>query len=227
MLISICRLSDGCAVVSGIELTAALTNVSCASVEVHGIISVTDSVMVQRSVRLIGVTTDAAIIQSNSNKNCLYIRDVTTGVFVTGLRLDASNAQAALVVANASNVYVSSVHIDGPPHIFAVFYAGADVAAHEATLSNYASRTGMDTNNTLVNSTVNSTWSGDSLSFSLQYLGSLNYNRVINGGKIAYYMNANSTCIGNVVESSISQGIFLSTPSFGNTIMYNQLLNTL
>ncbi|CAM9112794.1 unnamed protein product, partial [Ectocarpus fasciculatus] len=135
-------------------------------------------------------------------------------------------AQAALVVANASNVAVTRTQIFGSSAIFAVFFAGHDVTAGQASLDNFASRIEMDTNNSIADSVVSSPWTGDSLSFSLQYLGTVRNNTVIDGGKIAYYMNANGSCVDNTVLNSISQGIYISSPSFGNLIMNNSLLNT-
>jgi hypothetical protein len=218
--------TDYCLVGNANDLFIALGNHSCTTVAIDGAITVDQNIMVTRSMTLVGASPDAALIQGNPGKNGLYIRDVTSGITVRNLIIDGEGAQAALVVANVSNVSIRHCTVIGSPNIFAVFYAGHDVAAGSPTLNNYLSRVEMDSFNEFSDNIVRSTWSGDSLSFSLQYLGRLENNTVLDGGKIAFYMNANCTCLHNKVYSSISQGIFISTPSFGNIYMYNQLLDT-
>jgi len=223
---ALCVDGNYCLVSTADSLFSALSNMSCGVVAVDGEITVDQNIMVTRSMSLIGVTPDAALIQGNPGKNGLYIRDVTTGITVRNLIIDGEGAQAALVVANVSNVSIRHCTVIGSPNIFAVFIAGHDVAAGSPTLNNYLARDKMDSFNEFSDNIVKSTWSGDSLSFSLQYLGRLENNTVLDGGKIAYYMNANCTCLYNKVYNSISQGIFISTPSYGNIFMYNKLLNT-
>lgn len=206
-------------------LYSALRNRSCAIVCVAGQINVTENVLITRPLTLRGDSADASLIQMNPNKNNIYIRDVTDGVHVYNLRISATHAQAAVVVANASNVLIDSVEVEGSSSIFAVFFAGRDIAAGLPTLENFESRVDMDTNNTFSNSLVHSPWDGDSLSFSLQYRGHLRNNTVVDGGKIAFYMNAECTCVENTVLNSISQGIFLSSPSADNKLVNNTILN--
>jgi hypothetical protein len=222
IFVSACQIR--CNVNSETALVIAVANVSCSTIAVEGIISISDNILISRPLMIFGTEEASAIVQSNTNKNGIYIRDVTAGVYVHDLKVDASSAQAAIVVANASNVHITRVYILGSAHIFAIFYAGHDVPAGIPTLRNFDTRLNMDRNNSFTHSIVDSPWSGDSLSFSLQYLGTLHNNTVINGGKIAFYMNANCTCTDNRVYDSISQGIFISSPSVGNTFINNTIL---
>ena len=129
-------------------------------------------------------------------------------------------------MANASYVSITNVTIFGSDNIFAVFFAGADVAAGQPTLDNFAYRNNMDSYNSFTNSVVESAWSGDSLSFSLQHKGILRNNTVTKGGKIAFYMNAKCICSNNVVINSTSQGIYVSSPSVDNIFVGNKILNS-
>ena len=214
-----------CVVHDESTLYSALDNISCAEISIVTMINVTENVLVTRPLTLFGDAIDAALVQINPNKNNLYIRDVIGGVHVFNLRISAIHAQAAVVVANASNVLIDSVEVEGSSSIFAVFIAGRDIPAGIPTLENYESRIEMDTNNTFCNSLVHSSWEGDSLSFSLQYRGHLRNNTVVDGGKIAFYMNAECSCVNNTVLDSISQGIFLSSPSADNVLVNNTILN--
>lgn len=173
--------TDCCTVESEAALLRAVADAGCREIQVHGEVLVTETVSITRSVNLRGGTDDASIVQAHSGRDGVVVRDVVTGVSISDLTIDASSAQAALVVANANNVNVRRVSIIGSPSIFAVFFAGRDVAAGQATLDNFASRLEMDTNNSITDSFVSSTWVGDSLSFSLQYLGTVRNNTVVNG----------------------------------------------
>jgi hypothetical protein len=170
-----------CQVASEEDLLDAVSDEACVDIHVGGEIYVTSTVTIRRSLYMRGVTADAAIVQTHPGRDGVVIRDVTTGVSITELTINASNAQAALVVANANNVRVTAITVYGSASIFAVFFAGRDVAAGQASLDNFASRVDMDTNNSIADSIVSSPWTGDSLSFSLQYLGSVRNNTVIDG----------------------------------------------
>ena len=74
-----------------------------------------DNVLIKRPMSLRGISSDAAIIQTNPHKNGLYIRDVKSGVSISNLCINGSVAQVALVVANASNIAISSVSVIGSP----------------------------------------------------------------------------------------------------------------
>lgn len=163
------------------ELLSAVVDRNCRDIYVYSEISVSNTVTVSRSLTLRGISETAAIVQAHSGRDALVIRDVITGVTISDLIIDSRGAQAALVVANASNVAVTRTRIFGPSAIFAVFFAGRDVAAGQASLDNFASRINMDTNNSITDSVVSSPWTGDSLSFSLQYLGTVRNNTVIDG----------------------------------------------
>lgn len=163
------------------ELLSAVADRNCLNIYVYDEISVSNTVTVSRSLTLHGDSASASIVQTHPGRDALVIRDVTTGVTISDLIVDARGAQAALVVANASNVAVTRTQIFGSSAIFAVFFAGHDVTAGQASLDNFASRIEMDTNNSIVDSVVSSPWTGDSLSFSLQYLGTVRNNTVIDG----------------------------------------------
>jgi hypothetical protein len=151
--------ADSCIARSEATLLSAIANIACPIIEVEGIISINDNIFIKRALTLKGAWHNSSIIQANVNKNALYIRDVTDGVFVYDLTVDASSAQAAIVVANASNVHITRVYVLGSASIFAIFYAGHDIPAGIPTLDNFLSRYQMDKNNTFSNSIVDSPWS--------------------------------------------------------------------
>ena len=188
--------SYSCNVTSENELQIAVDNLNCPTIQIEGKIMVTTTVSITRPVSMRGVTTDAAIIQSHTLRDAIVIRDVTDGVLVEDILINASTAQAALVVANASNVAIRRIVAIGSESVFAIFFAGRDVTAGQASLDNFASRTEMDTNNSMTDSVVSSPWTGDSLSFSLQYLGTLTNNTVINGRRILFLHKKNLFLIG-------------------------------
>lgn len=176
-----------CEVSTENELLDAVADNSCYNVNVHGNIGIESTVLISRALYLKGATPDAAISQSNSVVDCIVIRDVAAGVTVSDLAVDARAGQVALVVANASNVAVTRTNIYGSASAFAVFFAGRKVGAGQASLVNFASRTEMDTNNSISDSIISSPWAGGSLSFFLQYLGAVTNNTVINGKIAALY----------------------------------------
>lgn len=119
--------------------------------------------------------------------------------------------KVALTVANCNNIIVKNCVIYGNSTNFTVFFAGPEVSAGSATLNAYDSDN-LCMNNVFEKNIIYTKWSGDCVSFSLQYAGSL-CNNIIRGGKIAIYMCKYTNVSKNIIYDSVSSGIFLSLPS--------------
>lgn len=175
-------------------------------------------------VDITGESKDGVIIrQTNSNDDGLWIGSGASNITVSNLTLDAKTYQSnsMFTVSGASNVTLKDTKVLGSDNNFAVYFAGKPYP-NETTLTEF-NQGNMDEHNELLNNDIFSTWDGDVLSFSLQRYGVLKGNTV-HGGRIAYYMNRDSTCSGNTILDSSSEGIYISIPALNNTIEDNVIL---
>ncbi|MEN8907140.1 MAG: post-COAP-1 domain-containing protein [Clostridiales bacterium] len=164
------------------------------------------------------------IIQTSEADDGLVVR--ADDVIVTNLTLDTRefHAKSAFTQASSNNVILYDCIINGADDCFAVFFAGRDFTAGAETLEALENGN-LDTNNMVLKNTVNSTFWGDGLSFSLQKDG-ICQNNIVNGTKIAFYMCRDSFVVNNEINDSQQQGIYYSVPAHDNVIANNIISNS-
>lgn len=173
--------------------------------------------IIQDNISFIGMTdnaNDIHIFQTNSTKNGLNIKG--DNFIMTDISLHVDEA-IALTVANSNWSIVEHCHFYGSNNTFTVFYAGKD---YNDNIFNEFNNNNMDSNNYFNFNIIYSKWSGDCVSFSLQYNGSVR-NNILRGGKIAIYMCSNCIVSNNKVYDSASHGIICSLPSKNINIINN------
>lgn len=170
-----------------------------------------------------GIAKDVQIIQTVNydgillQANNIVLQDITITCIFSG--------RCALIAASANNTLVSGCTFYCTHDTFGIYYAGpSGLAAGQSTLTAYTNYT-LDTGNIFYNNIVYSDYSGDSVSYSLQYDGQFVKN-FIRGGKVALYMCRNINMYNNTLVDSTSNGIYISFPSDNLTLLNNTISNT-
>ncbi len=170
-----------------------------------------------------GIAKDVQIVQSMNydgillQANNIVLQDITITCKFSG--------RCALIAASANNTLVSGCTFYCTTDTFGIYYAGpSGLAAGQSTLTAYMN-CALDTGNIFYNNIVYSDYSGDSVSYSLQYNGQFVKN-FIRGGKVALYMCRTVNVYNNVLMDSTSNGMYISFPSDNLTILNNTISNT-
>lgn len=156
---------------------------------------------------------------------------------INGLNIEADNVSLknisihcehddsiCLTVSNASRTSVTGCRFFGSQNNFTIYYAGKRYLDGNELLNGYLSKN-MDSSNIFDNNIVYTQWSGDAVSFSLQYNGTVR-NNVVRGGKLAIYCCRDTFVTHNLISDSTSQGIYLSTPTSNVRISNNRIMDS-
>jgi hypothetical protein len=178
------------------------------------------------NIRLLGKTGDAKDVHIFQTQN------------FDGLDLNASNVviqdisfhclfskKVCATIAMANNTVISGCHFYGAPDYFCIFYAGpSNLIEGESTLNGYTNYN-LDTGNIFYNNVIYTSYTGDSVSFSLQYKSQFvgNY---IRGGKVAIYMCRTTNVYNNVFSDSTTNGLYVSLPSDNLSIIGNKIYSS-
>ena len=162
-------------------------------------------------------------VQTNHDEDLFVV--LADGVHISDLTLDTSeNGQAAFVEGGANDVTLADTTILGGPNIFAIFFAGPNVDAGDATLDAYEAGA-LSRRNRLLRNTITSPFVGDGVAFALQAEGEVLDNN-ITGSMLSLYMLQDVTCRGNTVHDSATGGIFISLPSRDVRVVDNQVTDS-
>ena len=170
---------------------------------------------------IVGESRDGAIIRFPTGYDGVQV--YANGTSITNVTIDTrTNGGAAAYVVGDGKAPGSpdtaignhnSLHhcrVLGPNYTFAVFVAGAATSSGAQTLTYFANGD-LQIGNSITDCILESAWTGDSFSFSLQKNGKFNNNLCL-GGRIAFYMQDGSKCEGNEVVDSVNHGIFVAAP---------------
>lgn len=189
----------------------------------YNIISV---LKLKSNIRLIGFTGKAEDVH-------IYQLKVLDGISLMGSNIvlqDISvhceySLKVSLTTASVNNTVVTGCHFYGSPDYFAVFYAGPSyLLAGQSTIDAYNTYA-LDIGNVFYNNVIYTTFSGDGVSFSLQYMSQF-VNNIIRGSKLAVYMCRTTNIYGNTFFDSLSNAIYLSFPSDNIPIIGNKIYNS-
>jgi len=147
--------------------------------------------------------------------------DCETNSGAAALVLGDGQSAGSPDVSIGNNNTINNCVIKGAANTFCVYVAGASYAVGNATLTAFENNN-LQHNNRITNCILESTWNGDSYSFSLQKNGIFSYN-YCSGGRIAFYMCRDSECNNNDDVDSANQGIFIGAPSNDNIISNNRV----
>lgn len=132
------------------------------------------------------------------------------------------SGQVCLTAESANNTVVSNCYFTGASDTFTIYYSGPTTLTQGAsTLNGYANYT-LDTGNVFYQNVIYTSYSGDSVSFSLQYNGQFVGN-VIRGGRLAVYMCRTVNIYNNQITDSNSHGMYVSFPSDNLSIIGNSI----
>jgi parallel beta-helix repeat protein len=147
----------------------------------------------------------------------IIIQDLSIHCTVSG--------RSALITADVNNTVVAGCYFYGPSDHFCVYYAGpSSLTQGTSTVNGYTDYT-LDYGNVFYKNVVYSDYSGDSVSFSLQYTSQFVGN-FIRGGKLAIYMCRTCNLYNNIITDSTTNGIYVSLPSDNLAIMCNKIYNS-
>ena len=163
---------------------------------------------------------EVRFVQTTQNQDLFVVR--ADNVTVSTLTLDTTTAgQAAFVEQGANNVTLQDAVVHGGDQIFSIYFAGPDVAAGDATLDAF-DRGALSRGNRLLRTTITSDFVGDSVAFTLQAEGEVREN-TLTRGMLALYMLQDVECVDNLIETSATNGIFISLPSRDLTVTGNEI----
>lgn len=178
-------------------------------------------------IRLIGITGNATDVNIYQTKNYDGISLRGNNIVLQDISITCTfSKKVALTVASSNNTIVSGCHFYGCSDFFTIYYAGpSDLIEGISTINGYTNRY-LDTGNIFYKNVVYANYSGDSVSFSLQYQSQFVGN-FIRGGKLAVYMCRTTNIYNNNITDSTSNGIFVSLPSDNISIVGNKIYNSL
>ena len=157
-----------------------------------------------------GIAEDVHLIQE-SNQDGIVIRG--KNIALHGISVHVKTGENICLVNQSSHwTDVQNCTFYGSDQYFAVYYVGPEhLLAGQETIVAYQNGA-LDSNNIFDNNIIYATWTGDSVSFSLQKNGSFR-NNLVRGGKVAIYMCKTCQVTNNYVTDSTTNGIFVSLPS--------------
>ncbi|GFH61516.1 hypothetical protein CTEN210_17992 [Chaetoceros tenuissimus] len=224
--------SNSCNVtVSGLSLADAITDNTCNEIYIeNGTYLIENTIDIKRPVHISGESKENTILQKIGGGSLLLVIR-THDVIVEKLTLDAYTNDSddnpiyeAFGVFGSNNCTLHDCIVFGSNHMFAVFFAGPYVDAGQPTIDAFEAGQ-LDSGNVMEGNYVREYSKLDIVSFSLQKNGAVR-NNVVEGGVISFFMNRNSECIGNRIENSMTQGIFVSVPAEQNLIKKNVIFNS-
>ena len=168
----------------------------------------------------LGKASETHIYQQNVNRDGINIRADSVVIKNVSVHVPHSK-RVALTVAGCNKSKVTKCYFYGSRDFFTIYYAGPPVKAGEATINAYLSNQ-LDNRHNFSKNVVYANYSGDAVSFSLQYDGRFVGN-IIRGGKLAVYMCRDSQIDNNHIYDSNSHGIYVSLPSHNLTISNNNM----
>lgn len=180
----------------------------------------------KNGVHIIGQTGNAAdvIIQQTSNLDGIDMSG--KNIVLQDITIQCTYSQkVCLTVSDATNTVVAGCKFYCAPDFFGIYYAGPhSLREGQTTLDGYNNYV-LDTGNVFYNNAVYTSYTGDSVSFSLQYKAQFvgNY---IRGGKVAVYMCRTTNVYNNTITDSTSNGIYVSLPSDNLSIIGNKIYNS-
>lgn len=174
-------------------------------------------------IRLLGMTNnpnDVTITQSSVLDGIVLNAN---NIVLQGISVICQHSQkVCLTTASINNTVVNNCYFIGSSDTFTIYYAGpSELTAGASTLNAYNDYV-LDQGNVFYQNIVYTNYSGDSISFSLQYKGQFVGN-VVRGGKIAVYMCRTTNVYDNQVTDSVTNGIYVSLPSDNLSIIGNKI----
>lgn len=187
------------------------------------------------NVEILGENIEDTVIQFGAGQDGLLI--YSNYNLVRNLTLDSATntSTAALVIGDGqstgnpdtsigNNNTIQYCRIQGSSSAFALYVAGASYYTSTPTLQAFENND-LQYNNKIEYCILESTYTGDAFSFSLQKDGSFS-NNYVSGGRIAVYMCRNTNCCNNSIVDSSAQGIFIWCPAYNNNIVGNKIYNS-
>ena len=170
-----------------------------------------------------GVARDVMILQTMNHDGILVSSD---SIVLQDISIKCTFSQkVTLTVSSANNTLVSGCWLYCSSDTFGIYYAGpSTLTAGQPTLDAYNAYN-LDTGNIFYNNIVYTNYTGDSVSFCLQYNSQFVKN-FIRGGKAAIYMCRTCNVYNNTIVDSNSNGLFISLPSDNLTITCNKIYNS-
>jgi hypothetical protein len=170
-----------------------------------------------------GISTDVQIKQTMNFDGILLQAD---DIVLQDITIDCTfSTRNCLIVASANNTLVAGCCFYCCNDTFGIYYAGPSTLVQgQPTLDAYFNYT-LDIGNIFYNNVVYSNYSGDSISFSLQY-NSQFVNNFTRGGKVAIYMCRTCNVYNNTIIDSITNGIYISLPSDNLTFNCNKIYDS-
>ncbi|GFH61517.1 hypothetical protein CTEN210_17993 [Chaetoceros tenuissimus] len=224
--------SNSCNVtISGLSLADAITDNTCNEIYIeNGTYLIENTIDIKRPIHISGESKENTILQKIGGGSLLLVIR-TQDVIVEKLTLDAYTNDSdddpiyeAFGVFGSNNCTLLDCLIYGSNHMFAVFFAGPYVDAGKPTIDAFEAGD-LDSGNVMEGNYVREYSKLDIVSFSLQKNGVVR-NNVVEGGVISFFMTRDSECIGNRIENSMTQGIFVSVPADQNLILNNTVINS-
>jgi hypothetical protein len=175
-------------------------------------------------VGMTGLAKDVHIVQTMNDDGILIKGN---NIILQNISIQCTfSKKSCLIGASINNTLVGGCYMYGSSDHFAVYYAGpSQLIEGENTLTAYTNYV-LDTGNVFYNNVIYSIYSGDSVSFSLQYKGQFVGN-FIRGGKIAIYMCRTTNIYNNTCTDSTTNGIYCSLPSDNLVFIGNRIYNSL
>jgi parallel beta-helix repeat protein len=177
-------------------------------------------------IKIVGYTGIAKDVQINQTMNYDGILLQADNIVLQDITIKCTfSNRCALITASANNTLVSGCTFYCTNDTFGIYYAGpSHLVAGSDTLIAYTTYV-LDTGNIFYNNVVYSDFSGDSVSYSLQYNGQFVKN-FIRGGKVAIYMCRTVNVYSNTLMDSTTNGLYISFPSDNLTLLSNVISNT-
>lgn len=178
----------------------------------------------KRGIKFIGMTNNAKDVQIVQTMNADAIAINTNNVILQNISITCTfSKKSCLITAGINNTVVAGCYFYATSDHFGIYYAGAPFPTSVTieAYTNYA----MDTGNIFYNNVIYSNYSGDSVSFSLQYRSQFVGN-IVRGGKVAIYMCRTTNVYNNTIIDSNTNGFFVSFPSDNLSIVGNKIYNS-
>ena len=180
----------------------------------------------KNGIKFVGLTGIAKDVQVEQTMNFDGILIQGNNIVLQDISLTCTfSLRNCLIAASANNTLVSGCAFYCTNDTFGVYYAGPSTLTQgQGTLDAYTNYN-LDTGNIFYNNIVYTDFSGDSVSFGLQYKSQF-VNNFIRGGKVAIYMCRTCNVYNNTLMDSTTNGFYISFPSDNLLIVSNTIGNT-
>lgn len=175
-------------------------------------------------VELRGESKKGVVIEATQCIDLLHVDADQVTVSNLTLKQIPSCANTTFVTSDHDNITLKNTILYGSDRMFTVYFAGKKHKVGQQPLTMV--ETGdLNTGNRVIGNEIHSDYHGDVLSFSLQKHGLVEGNKLY-GGMISLFLNRFVQCKNNHLIDPISQGIFVSLPSYNVTVSDNHIVGS-